>query len=78
VLPDGGEIEGTLTLNDVARPLQIRVAEEAPGRYRGTATVVQSAHGIKPYSAFMGTLKLRDEVTLEFEVDLARAQPQPA
>jgi hypothetical protein len=34
--------------------------------------VPQSAFGIKPYSGFFGALKLRDEVTVEFEVDLAK------
>ena len=44
--------------------------EPAPGRYRGTARVVQSAFGIKPYVGFFGALKLNDEVTVEFEVTL--------
>ena len=44
------------------------------GRYRGTATVVQSAFGIKPYTGFFGALKLRDEVGVEFEVDLSKAE----
>ncbi len=47
------------------------MANPAPGRYRGTAPIVQSAFGIKPYSGFFGALKLRDEVAAEFEVDLA-------
>jgi polyisoprenoid-binding protein YceI len=75
VLPDGGEIEGTITLNDVARPLRLRLTEQGPGHYQGTGTIVQSAHGIKPYSAFLGTLKLQDEVKLEFQVDLTKARP---
>jgi hypothetical protein len=76
VLPDGGEIEGTITINDRAQPLQLRLTEQGPpGHYKGTGTVVQSAHGIKPYSAFLGTLKLKDEVKLEFEADLTKARP---
>jgi polyisoprenoid-binding protein YceI len=75
VLPDGGEIEGTITINDMAQPLRLRVTEQGPGHYQGTGTVVQSAHGIKPYSAFLGTLKLQDEVKLEFEADLTKARP---
>jgi len=75
VLPDGGEIEGTITINDIAQPLRLRLTEQEPGHYQGTGTIVQSAHGIKPYSAFLGTLKLQDEVKLEFEADLTRARP---
>lgn len=71
----GGAIEGTATLNGKTGPVRLQVTEPAPGRYRGSATVVQSALGIKPYIGFFGALKLRDEVTVEFEVDLAQAEP---
>jgi hypothetical protein len=69
----GGAIEGTLTLNGRSQAVRLQVANPAPGRYRGTLPVVQSAFGIKPYSGFFGALKLRDEVTAEFEVDLNRS-----
>jgi hypothetical protein len=36
--------------------------------------VPQSAFGIKPYSGFFGALKLRDEVTVEFDLDLSKAE----
>lgn len=71
----GGAIEGTLTLNGKTQPARLQVTEPGPGRYRGSATVVQSAFGIKPYSGFFGALKLRDEVGVEVEADLARAEP---
>jgi hypothetical protein len=69
----GGAIEGTLTLNGRSQPVRLQLTGPAPGRYRGTVTIVQSAFGIKPYTGFFGALKLRDEVTAEFEVDLSRA-----
>jgi hypothetical protein len=69
----GGAIEGTLTLNGRSQPVRLQLTGPAPGRYRGTVTIVQSAFGIKPYSGFFGALKLRDEVVAEFEVDLSRA-----
>ena len=69
----GGAIEGTLTLNGKSQPIRLQVTEPGPGRYRGTATVQQTAFGIKPYTGFFGALKLRDEVAVEFEVDLAKA-----
>jgi polyisoprenoid-binding protein YceI len=65
-----GGIEGTLTLNGKTQPLRLQVSEPAPGRYRGTATVVQSAFGLKPYVGFFGALKLKDEVGVEVEVTL--------
>lgn len=70
----GGTITGTLTLHGAPATLDVRVRELAPDRYRGTATVRQSAHGIKPYSAFLGALKVRDEVAVEIEVDLAAGE----
>ena len=70
----GGAIEGTLTLNGKSQPVRLQVTEPAPGRYRGSGTVLQSAFGIKPYSGFFGALKLRDEVVVEFEVDLSKAE----
>jgi polyisoprenoid-binding protein YceI len=81
--PGGGAIEGTLTLRGGAwgggrgsqqgtsRPLRIQVISPAQGHYRGTAVVRQSDFGITPYSGFFGALKLRDEVTVEFEVQFA-------
>ncbi len=77
----GGAIEGTLTLNGRSQPVRLQLTAPAPGRYRGTVTVVQSAFGIKPYTGFFGALKLRDEVVAEFEVDLGRAakeEPAPS
>ncbi|MGC5019384.1 YceI family protein [Micromonospora sp. DT47] len=70
----GGTITGALTVHGTAAPIELRVRELAPDRYRGTAVVRQSAHGIKPYSAFLGALKLRDEVEVQIEVDLAAAE----
>ena len=74
----GGAVEGTLTINSTAQPARLQVTEAGSGRYRGTATVTQSAFGIKPYSGFFGTLKIKDEVGVEFEVDLSKAGAAPA
>jgi len=70
----GGAIEGTLTLNGKGEPLRLQVSEPAPGRYRGTATVIHSAHGLKPYVGFFGALKLKDEVGVEFDVTIPAAE----
>jgi len=66
----GGAVEGTFTLNGQSEPLRLQVSEPEPGRYRGSATVVQTGLGIKPYVGFFGALKLKDEVGVEFEVRL--------
>jgi polyisoprenoid-binding protein YceI len=66
----GGSLEGTLTLAGKTEPLRLQVSEPAPGHYRATATVAQSAFGIKPYVGFFGALKLKDEVIVEADVTL--------
>ncbi len=65
-----GTIEGTLTLHGTSAPAEIRVREAAPGRYAATMVVTQTTYGIKPYSAFLGALKVRDEVDVRMEVEL--------
>jgi polyisoprenoid-binding protein YceI len=70
----GGAVEGTFTLGGQSEPVRLQVSEPAPGRYRGSGTVVQSALGIKPYVGFFGALKLKDEVGVEFEVTIPAAE----
>lgn len=70
-----GSISGTFTVRGASAPLTLTVERTEPGRYRVRGVIVQSAHGIKPFSAFLGALKLRDEVEVEIEVNLAGAGP---
>jgi polyisoprenoid-binding protein YceI len=70
----GGAIEGTVTYRERTQPVRLQVMTPEPGRYRGSTTVAQTAFGVTPYTGFFGALKLRDEVTVEFDVDLARAE----
>jgi polyisoprenoid-binding protein YceI len=67
----GGEISGTLTLRGTARPVRMRVSQTGPDSYRAEATVVQSDYGIKPYTAFLGALRVRDAVDVAIDLDLS-------
>lgn len=67
----GATIDGTLTLRGTSGPVTVDVAETGPSAWRGTATVLQSAFGIKPYRAFFGALRLADPVGVEVTVDLS-------
>ncbi|MGD0244952.1 MAG: YceI family protein [Streptosporangiaceae bacterium] len=69
----GGAVEGTVTLNGKTQPARLQLTASGDGQYRGSATLAQSGFGIKPYSGFFGALKLKDEVTLEFQVTLPSA-----
>ena len=66
----GGEISGTLTLAGRSRPIRLQVSESGSGSYQATASVVQTQFGIKPYSGFLGALKVRDAVEVRAEVAL--------
>jgi hypothetical protein len=72
--PAAGVIEGTLTMHGVSRGIRLEVTSQEPGRYRGTTAIKQTDFGITPYSGFFGALKLRDEVTVEFEVTIEGLQ----
>jgi polyisoprenoid-binding protein YceI len=67
----GGDVIGTFTLRGTTRPLRIRVTETGPDRYRAEARVVQSDYGIKPYTAFLGALRVRDAIDVAIDVDLS-------
>lgn len=64
---DGSAIvEGDLTLVGQTHPLRLDVRQQDDVTVTGTASVVQSLWGIKPYSGFFGALRLRDAVNVEF------------
>lgn len=67
----GGTIEGTLSLRGKENPLVLTVTELGDGRYRATGEIMQSAYGIKPFTALLGALKLADRVEIEAELDLS-------
>jgi polyisoprenoid-binding protein YceI len=62
-------LDGELTIMGVTRPVTVQ-GRRTDGWVVGRAAVVQSRWGIRPYSALFGALKLRDEVTVDFDVAL--------
>ena len=69
-------VAGTLTLVGVARPVRFSgQVTEVDGQTRITATIpiVQSEWGIKPFRAFMGALKVRDEVDVHLDIGVPAA-----
>lgn len=73
---DGGTITGSLALAGQSRPERLEVSQTAPGHYRATTTIRQTDFGIKPYSAFLGSLKVSDAVKIEVDLDLPQAATQ--
>jgi polyisoprenoid-binding protein YceI len=72
----GGTITGTLVLAGQSRPQRLQVSQTAPGVYHASTTIRQTDFGIKPYSAFLGTLKVADAVEMEVDLDLSQAADQ--
>ena len=59
---------GDLTLRGQTRPIEAKVQQIGKGHWRGAASLKQSAFGIKPISIAGGTVKVKDELKLEFEI----------
>ncbi len=60
-------LTGTLTLHGVARPIATTIQQTDRG-YRAEAMVNQIDHRIKPYSAMLGTLKVKPIVRVVLSV----------
>jgi polyisoprenoid-binding protein YceI len=60
-------LDGELTIMGVTQPVMVQ-GRVTDGRVVGGATVVQSRWGIRPYSAFFGALRLRDEVKVDLDI----------
>ena len=63
----GLKVSGELSLNGKQAPVTFDLAIADDGRVTGSATVTQSAFGMKPYSALFGALKVADEVRVEID-----------
>jgi polyisoprenoid-binding protein YceI len=66
--PRSFEIIGDLTIKGRTHPVTVHGKGNGGSLLRGWATVTQSTWGIKPYTAFLGTLRLANEIRMEFEV----------
>ncbi|PYT70114.1 MAG: hypothetical protein DMG39_16735 [Acidobacteria bacterium] len=60
-------VQGDLTLHGQARPVKVDV-ERVDGRYRGSARLRQKEFGITPVTVAGGSIKVKDEIRVEFEI----------
>lgn len=67
---DQWTVRGNLSLHGQSRPVSVAVKRQG-GRYRGSARVKQRDFGMTPVSVAGGTVKVKDEVKIEFEIQLA-------
>lgn len=66
---DGYRLSGTVEIHGTSRAqvVDLRVDDRADGWSLSTrASITQRDFGVKPYSLFMGSFKVADEVTIDF------------
>ena len=71
----GGIIHGTLNLNGVSQAVKMTVRKTEMAAYHATGSVRQSDFAIKPYTAFLGVLKVSDPVSIVVDVELPDDAP---
>ncbi len=72
---DGYRLTGALDIHGTTRPRTIDVHTEDLGdawRVSCESVIRQSEFGVKPYSLFMGSLKVADDVTVSFTASWAK------
>jgi hypothetical protein len=67
VEPDGWLVRGELTLHGQTHVVAVKAAVEG-GRYKGSASVKQTDFGISPISIAGGTVRVKDEMTIDFDM----------
>lgn len=65
-------VAGNMTIRGTTRPVNVALAVNG-SQVTATTAISQRDFGIKPYSAMMGAIKLRDDVNFELTLDLPAA-----
>jgi polyisoprenoid-binding protein YceI len=68
---DSWTVKGELTLHGQTQPVTVSAKEQA-GHYTGSTKVKQTDFGIKPVKVAGGTVKVKDELRIDFDIQLAR------
>ena len=65
------KVQGNLTLHGQTRTVVVEVREEG-GHYVGTSRFKQTEFGIQPVKVAGGSIRVKDEIRIEFNIQLAR------
>jgi len=65
--PGKWNVQGDLSLHGQTHPVKVEV-EGASGHYRGSARFPQTEFGITPITIGGGSIKVKDEVRIEFDI----------
>lgn len=63
-------VNGEVAMAGTTRPVSFEVEIGPDGQVKGTVPLTQSEWGIKPYTALMGALKVKDEVEVVLDARL--------
>jgi polyisoprenoid-binding protein YceI len=63
-------VHGELTLHGQSHPVTVEVREQG-SKYTGTSRFLQTEFGMTPVKVAGGTVKVKDEVQIEFDIELA-------
>lgn len=66
----GYKINGDLSLHGVIKSIDVDIDTNG-GNLKGTITLLQKDYGIKPFKAMMGTLKIKNEINIRFDLSLS-------
>jgi polyisoprenoid-binding protein YceI len=66
--PSGGwDVTGALTIHGTTQTIHLHVSA-ANGRYQGSTTLKQTDFGIRPITIAGGTVKVKDEIKIDFDI----------
>jgi polyisoprenoid-binding protein YceI len=68
-------LAGTLSLHGKTRPISMHVVRSS-GHYRGDVMLKQRDFGITPVTVAGGTVKVKDELKIEFDISAGAKSPQ--
>jgi polyisoprenoid-binding protein YceI len=71
-------IDGELSIRDHSRPLRVLAKEGSDGHYRGSVKINQKDYGIQPVSLAGGTIQVKAEIQIEFDVVPEESSEGPA
>jgi len=69
--PGAWTVRGNLTLHGETKSVTLQV-RETNGHYTGTARLRQSEFGIKPVKVAGGTVRVKDDVQIDFDIELSQ------
>jgi polyisoprenoid-binding protein YceI len=69
----GSSVKGSLTIGGKSGPVTLNLNVDDSGHATGTTSFKQTDFGIKPFSAMMGALKVKDSVDVSIDLQLPTA-----